>query len=81
MELLNFTSWSLDDLRVGGADEKDLQACVQHPFALVVGDLNIIKNGSIYEINCLTCNLIACTSTCNKGSLSSKEYTIFSGTH
>jgi hypothetical protein len=47
MELLNLTSWSLEDLGGGGADKKDLQAYVQHPFALVVGNLNITKNGSI----------------------------------
>jgi hypothetical protein len=64
-ELLNLTSWSLDDPG-GGVDKRGLQACV-HLFAVVVGDLNITKNGSIYEINCLTCNLTACTSTYNKG--------------
>jgi hypothetical protein len=65
-ELLNLTSWFLDDLG-HGVDKRGLQAYVQHPFALVMGNLNITKNGSIYEINCLTCNLTACTSTYNKG--------------
>jgi hypothetical protein len=66
-ELLNLTRWTPDDLGGVGADRKGLQACVQYPFALVVGNLNITKNGSMYEINCLTCNLTACTSTYNKG--------------
>jgi hypothetical protein len=66
-ELLNLTSWSLDDPG-GGVDKRGLQACV-HLFAVVVGDLNITKNGSIYEINCLTCNLTACTNTYNKGEM------------
>jgi hypothetical protein len=65
-ELLTLTSWSLDNLQGAGVNKKGLQACVQHPFALVMGDQNITKNGSIYEINCLTCNLIAWTRTCNK---------------
>jgi hypothetical protein len=65
-ELLNLTSWSLDDLGRGEADQKGLQACVQHVFALVMGSLNITRSGSIYEINCLTCNLTACTSIYNK---------------
>jgi hypothetical protein len=32
-----------------------------------MGNLNTTKNGLIYEINCLTCHLTACTSTYNKG--------------
>jgi hypothetical protein len=42
-ELLNLTSWSLDNLGGGGEDKKGLQTCVQHPFVLVTGDLNITK--------------------------------------
>jgi hypothetical protein len=68
-ELLNLSSWSLNDLGGSGMDKKGLQACVQHPFALVMGNLSITKNGSIYKINCLTCNLTACTSTYNKGEM------------
>jgi hypothetical protein len=31
-----------------------------------MGDLNITKSSSIYKVNCLICNLTACTSTYNK---------------
>jgi hypothetical protein len=68
-ELLELTSWFLDNLGGGGVDKKGLQACVQHPFVLDVRDLNITKNGSIYEVNCVICNLTDCTSTYNKGEM------------
>jgi hypothetical protein len=34
-----------------------LQDCVQHPFALLAGSINISRNGTIFDIACSNCNL------------------------
>jgi hypothetical protein len=37
-----------------------LQACVQQPFALLSGTINISRNGIIFDISCSNCNLTSC---------------------
>jgi hypothetical protein len=51
---INLTSHS------GTSVIKGLQACVQHPFALLAGSINISKNRTIFDISCSNCNLTSC---------------------
>jgi hypothetical protein len=44
----------------GSSVIKGLQACVQHPFALLAGSINISKNRTIFDISCSNCNLTSC---------------------
>jgi hypothetical protein len=39
---------------------KGLQACVQHPFALLAGSINTSRNGTVFDISCSNCNLTSC---------------------
>jgi hypothetical protein len=48
---------------------KGLQACVQHPFALLAGSINISKNRTIFDISCSNCNLTSCMDNYINGSL------------
>jgi hypothetical protein len=51
---INLTSHS------GSSVIKGLQACVQHPFALLAGSINISKNRTIFDSSCSNCNLTSC---------------------
>jgi hypothetical protein len=51
---INLTSHS------GSSVIKGLKACVQHPFALLAGPINISKNGIIFDNSCSNCNLTSC---------------------
>jgi hypothetical protein len=48
---------------------KGLQACVQHPFALLAGSINISKNRTIFDISFSNCNLTSCVDNYINGSL------------
>jgi hypothetical protein len=60
---INLTSHS------GSSVIKGLQACVQHPFALLAGSINISKNRTIFDISCSNCNLTSCADNYINGSL------------
>jgi hypothetical protein len=60
---INLTSHS------GSSVIKGLQACVQHPFALLAGLIHISKNGTIFNISCFNCNLTSCVDNYTNGSL------------
>jgi hypothetical protein len=60
---INLTSHS------GSSVIKGLQACVQHPFALLAGSINISKNGTILDISSYNCNLTSCVDNYINGSL------------
>jgi hypothetical protein len=66
--LLNLTNCSLVKTVGIGAGSRGLQACVQHPFALLIGKINITKNESIFYITCPNCNLTLCVDNDNNGS-------------
>jgi hypothetical protein len=46
-----------------------LQACVQHPFALLAGSINISKNGTLFDISCSNYSLTSCVDNYISGSL------------
>jgi hypothetical protein len=46
-----------------------LHACVQYPFALVAGSINISKNKTIFDIFCSNCNLTSYVDNYINGSL------------
>jgi hypothetical protein len=45
---------------LGSSVIEGLQACVQHPFALLAGSVNISKNRTIFDISYSNCNLTSC---------------------
>jgi hypothetical protein len=61
--IINLTSHS------GSSVIKGWQACVQHPFALLAGSINISRNGTIFDISCSNCNLTSCVDNYISGSL------------
>jgi hypothetical protein len=60
---INLTSHSGSSVIIG------LQACVQHPFALLAGSINIPKNRTIFDISCSNCNLTSCVDNYINGRL------------
>jgi hypothetical protein len=60
---INLTSHS------GSSVVKGLQDCVQHPFALLAGSINISKNRTIFDSSCSYCNLTSCVDNYINGSL------------
>jgi hypothetical protein len=42
----------LASLDSGGAEKIGLQACIQHPYTLVTGDINLAKGEGLYSITC-----------------------------
>jgi hypothetical protein len=53
----------------GSSVIKGSQACVQHPFALLAGSINISRNGTIFDISCSNYNLTSCVDNYINGSL------------
>jgi hypothetical protein len=64
--LLNLTSLSLADLDRGEAEKIGLQACFQHPYVLVIGNVEAAKGEGLYSITCQGCNLTTCICSHNK---------------
>jgi hypothetical protein len=54
--LLNLKSWSLAGLDSGGAEKISLQACVQHPYVLVISNAKVAKGEGLHSIACQGCN-------------------------